>query len=450
MKIKHFCNSFISVTCGSTTLVCDPWVGKADNSAWISYPFKEGGEKLVEAENPNFIYISHVHDDHIDPKLLRLLNKDIAFVIKYFENQHLYNRIKALGFSKIVEVDSWQPYSLSDDMDVAIVTASNMLKDGKELSLDYDLDTSIHIRDRKTNCVFFNNVDTPNNVDDLRRNSDFSKLHWARSIDVACVPVGAASYYPQNFINLDRDACKEELVQRSLAELPDRLAALGAPTIFIAGGTYVIPGKFAPLNKWIAQPTFAQIEEHLQGWLTDANAIHYIEGGGTLSFNPETSTWNWEHDTIGQLPDMRSYSLETRSVPYHYGETTKKQLKSDAETLAEMENLFFRAKKNYQSKLSRLKIEQTWRHTFKLYRDLRLTNDGFMVPDTPLLVLELEPKDDAQNLSMVFHMDADFFYETLANPGSLSTSLAGSHSLVERTPNVFLPDAEFTLVFLKP
>ena len=45
MKITHYCNSFISVNEGGSKIVCDPWLGKADNNAWLSYPLHSNGAK---------------------------------------------------------------------------------------------------------------------------------------------------------------------------------------------------------------------------------------------------------------------------------------------------------------------------------------------------------------------------------------------------------------------
>ena len=70
MKITHFCNSFIFVENGNTRIVCDPWVGAAKENSWISYPVHKNGTSILNNLNPNFIYISHLHCDHFDPKIL--------------------------------------------------------------------------------------------------------------------------------------------------------------------------------------------------------------------------------------------------------------------------------------------------------------------------------------------------------------------------------------------
>lgn len=447
MKIKHFCNSFISVKCGNTTIVCDPWVGKADGIAWYSYPYNENGHELVKRENPDYIYISHLHSDHYDPKILRLLDKNIPIIIKHYENQHLCKRLKSLGFKNIMEISPWTVFELNEDIEIAIVTASNFVNDDITSEIEYDLDTSIHIKDKTTNIIFFNNVDTPNNIEDLKKNKNFAIEHWEKSADIACFPVGAASHYPQNYINLDREKSKSELVDRSLNELPERLNAIGTSAFFVAGGTYVIPGKYSPLNKWIAQPPFDHIEESLQNWIRTGRSAHNIEGGGSLELNEETSQWEM---SLNPLPDLQNYINELQHVSYDYDNQIS-QSKVDTELIiSEIDKLFSSAKTNYYEALKRNNIKQTWSMTFKLYRDLRVDKNAKMIPDTPLAEYSLEPQEEESSLNQIIHLDADLFYDTLTKREFLGVGLMGTFTLIERRPNKFTPVADYSLNYLQP
>ena len=56
MQITHYCNSFNSFKVGNSTLVCDPWVGEAAQTAWVSFPVHENGGKLLNNIKPDFIY----------------------------------------------------------------------------------------------------------------------------------------------------------------------------------------------------------------------------------------------------------------------------------------------------------------------------------------------------------------------------------------------------------
>lgn len=177
-------------------------------------------------------------------------------------------------------MEGWQPCSLTSDLDVVIIPSGSMVKDSIVSDVSYDLDTSLLIRDKSSGQVFFNNVDTPLGINDLEKVNEFSLQNWGKPVDIACLPVGAASEYPHCFLNIDREEEKKRVISNCLDELADRLTATGAATLFIAGGTYVIRGKYACLNGYIAQPSFGQIEDALKG--CDCST-HYIEGGGQFA-----------------------------------------------------------------------------------------------------------------------------------------------------------------------
>ena len=68
MKIYHFANSFISAEEGETLLTCDPWIGTTSDNGWYSYPIKKANEIPLKIFKSNFVYISHLHCDHLDFK----------------------------------------------------------------------------------------------------------------------------------------------------------------------------------------------------------------------------------------------------------------------------------------------------------------------------------------------------------------------------------------------
>ena len=89
MEITHYCNSFLSVKINDTIIVCDPWTGVTRDNAWLSYPNYNISEKFFKNLNPNFIYISHLHCDHFDPKTLNKFNKNTSIIIKKFKDSRL-------------------------------------------------------------------------------------------------------------------------------------------------------------------------------------------------------------------------------------------------------------------------------------------------------------------------------------------------------------------------
>ena len=108
-KIYHFSNSFISVEAENSIITCDPWLGKTSDNGWFSYPimsFKEVESKIF---NSNFVYISHLHCDHLDLKTLkRFKNPDLTFIIKRFNNGILKKRLKKITNKRIIEIEAFK------------------------------------------------------------------------------------------------------------------------------------------------------------------------------------------------------------------------------------------------------------------------------------------------------------------------------------------------------
>ena len=96
-KIHHFSNSFISVEGANSIITCDPWIGKTTDNGWFSYPIKNQKDVDKKIFNSDFVYISHLHCDHIDPKTLKKFDKkNLTFIIKKFKNGVLRKRLKKL------------------------------------------------------------------------------------------------------------------------------------------------------------------------------------------------------------------------------------------------------------------------------------------------------------------------------------------------------------------
>ena len=94
-KITHYANSFIVINSNNSSIACDPWIGKTTDNGWFSYPLKNKKDVDRKVFNSNFIYVSHLHCDHIDPKTLKeFKNENLTFIIKKFNNAVLKKRLQ--------------------------------------------------------------------------------------------------------------------------------------------------------------------------------------------------------------------------------------------------------------------------------------------------------------------------------------------------------------------
>jgi len=445
VQITHFCNSCISVEAGNTRLLCDPWIGPADTNAWLSFPFKDEGPRILVQLNPNYIYISHLHPDHHDTKTLEHLARDTAILMKKFPDKRLLGKLAAQGFNNIVELDAWTPLTLDNDLEVTIVPSTSMVNQEIEAVISYDIDTSLIVRCLKTGQVFYNNVDNPTSLSALKEIRAFSEKNWNKPIDIACLPVGAASEYPHCFINIDRNAAARRIINNALNELPERIDALGCTSFFAAGGTYVIRGKFSALNQYIAQPSFEELKSYLTPWTSAGNKIFQLEGGFGIAFHKDTASWQPCDTGLEKTSSKHDYAIAAHQMPYDYSDASGRT----SEFTKRLQTAFPGAKSNYDSVMKRIGLVQNWTTELNLYENIQIDKNGDIINSSKVIEQITIPSAVAQtSQTLVFHMDIGLFVDLIEGKGNWNGALSGTYILYERIPDIFLPDIPFSLNFL--
>ena len=442
MKITHYCNSFISIKCENSTIVCDPWLGKADNNAWLSYPLHKNGSKILNNLNPNYIYISHLHNDHFDPKILKKFNnKDkVKIIIKKFDNKRLKSKITELNFKNIVEIEPWKKVKLNKLFNITIIPQEANTKDNLKTEIKYDLDTSILIQSNVTKELFYNNVDNPLSIKDIIKFRKFIDSNYQKKIDVACLPLGAASEYPQCFININKHKEKIKVINRSVDSTLKKLKILKPKIFFPAGGNYIIYGKFSKVNKYIAQP------ENYKMIFNKFSKINikkfYLEGGGYI----ESTNNVWKEKIL--LHEKKSILL--KKIERHYSKDKYDYEKINIKNNKLIDNLFKKCLKKYLGIMQNKYNGFNWIINFYLYNNLKIDKSVRIVKNCktikkysikPNIIKKNSPKLDC-------HLDKKLFYCLLSKKYNWNIALSGSLVLFKRKPNKFIPDIPFSLNFL--
>ncbi len=445
-KIHHFANSFISVETQNSILTCDPWIGKTSDNGWFSYPIKNTKDIKKKIFNSNFIYISHIHCDHLDFKTLKKFkNKNLTFIIKKFDNGILKKKLKKFTSNKVkvIEIEPFKKKKINKDFTLAIIpqiiTNTSNLPD----NIQYDMDTSIVIQSNQYKTIFYNNVDMPINIEVLKKINNFVKKNFKRKIDIFCCALGAASEFPQCFLNINRNNEKKKIINNSLIALHAYLKYLKPNFFFPAGGTYAIYGKFYKLNKYIAQPDFSQIKASTNKLNTK---ICNIIGGGNISFEKAKYTANekiFEKDKNFK----KEFINQIRKLNYYYLKNTKNI------DLKKLDQIFINAKKNYFKILTYKKINTKWNINFKIYKNYELNKNCFIDKKKSKFLKTYNLKNYYLNSKNVFklecHLEYQLFKLLLSGKLPWNTSQSGSTIMYKRSPNNFNVDMIFSLNFLR-
>ncbi|MFE5331521.1 MBL fold metallo-hydrolase [Embleya sp. NPDC056575] len=100
--IRYLGHAGFVVAHAGLSLLIDPWFHPAFLGSW--FPFPDNRELLPEvvAGRPDFLYLSHLHEDHFDERLLDRLDRGVTVVLPRYRSKSLVRRMTALGFAKQV------------------------------------------------------------------------------------------------------------------------------------------------------------------------------------------------------------------------------------------------------------------------------------------------------------------------------------------------------------
>lgn len=434
MKITHYSNSFFSIESQGKRIICDPWVGKANSGGWQSYPefsFNSLAKELMDVE---WVYISHLHDDHFHPETLQRCELlDRKFIIKRFEAPVLKNRLKRLGVQEIYElepftVNKFKPFQLT------VFPQMTSTSSGLEDDINYDLDTSIVIGDGST--VFFNQVDNPLSIENLSEINKYICSNYGK-IDIACMMSGAASEYPHLFLGVDQESEKEKIVNSSLIDLVKWLSLIKPAHFFPAGGTYMIPGWMSIYNKNIAQPSYCEIISAIAKAKLPIKP-HALEGGNFI--NLESGKEVGIGNALQPLQNSVDIAIEAHSSDkYEYC-----NLKAPAEKdLTSTLNL---AKINWINKIAKDSVEINQSITFLIYKNLQVENN-IPVEKNLIFKYQLFKNPKKNNGDLFIHIDQRALFGCLTKR-LIWNGVLGSLCLFERIPNIHYPSDFFSLNYL--
>ncbi len=413
-----------------------------DTATW-SFPLTDNGISILNNINPSYIYISHLHTDHFDETILgSYRDKTLPIIIKDFRDNRLYNKLVKLGFTYIIQQEPWVPH-IFGSFELTIVPSDSSTSDNNiDTAIDYDLDTSIIIYDRDNHTVFFNNVDNPLSDNGFADVLAFVNNYYHRKIDVAAICPRAASEYPQCFLNIDRVTAKEKIIKKTLQSLLQTLQIL-RPTYYIpAGGSYIIYGRHAPLDQYVAHPTNTRIAEALHELQSKClDNIFFLEGCGSIMLREG----NIEHMTPPiPLPD-RSLMVSSK-IPAAYPHDQLSIPTINIKAAIEL------AKNNYYARLQNINPLSAWEIDIFCYENIDLSSTGNLkIAHTTHQITLRNPLDTETNSERVFlviYIEQRLLSLLLNKHVNWNMAASGSLLLYKREPDVFVPDVPFSLNFL--
>ena len=103
---------FIETLGGS--ILCDPVIGPSFFGSWFPFPDNRALD-WARFGAADFLYISHRHRDHFDPRMLeRYVRKDITVLLPDYPTDDLENDLRGLGYDNIVYTPNGETLKFGD------------------------------------------------------------------------------------------------------------------------------------------------------------------------------------------------------------------------------------------------------------------------------------------------------------------------------------------------
>src|SRR4029079_6616028 len=105
------------------SILCDPWFAPAFFGSWFVFPRNDqlNDELMQRIEHPTYLYISHLHADHLDETWLAdHVDRQATVLVPGYPTKELERRIRDLGFDKIIRTIDGAEMALGPDLRIAI------------------------------------------------------------------------------------------------------------------------------------------------------------------------------------------------------------------------------------------------------------------------------------------------------------------------------------------
>lgn len=294
IKVRYIYSACVLIETIDLKILCDPWVSEgAYDGSWYHYPpMKNPLETIGPAD---FIYISHIHPDHYDPRFLKLyLGKypSAKVLIAPFSNNILSKKMDRNGIAHEIESN------------ISIGKTNIWMVPNERVW--HDVDSAIVVQHDGHSVVNMN--------DNIYNEGQIKKIkNVVPKIEIALLGYAGAGPYPQTYYEVGPELIekanqkKEQFFER-YKKMRDALD----PQISIPfAGKYLLGGNLYYLNPFRGVPDAVEVTRF------DKNAVVLDDGGKAW-----IDTQNLQPSSIREQSyseeEMSAYALKLSHQPMDY------------------------------------------------------------------------------------------------------------------------------------
>lgn len=255
MKISYLGHTCVLVETAGRRVLCDPWLtDPAYVNSWWHWPPVDVDPRSLDPVD--FIYLSHDHPDHFDPKTLVHFRRDTPIVIGNFTERPLSILLRRLGFTDVRPLDFWKPHEVFPGLFALLTPSNHGVWDTHDTSLAlWSGDGAVY---DGNDCI-------------LEDEFAFRLKALAPPLDVALLPFTPNFHYPACF-RFPTEADKADVLRRMKQKNLERFARLTE----ILSPRYVVP--FSSPYVLLGDEEFHLNRLRLTTFPTEA--VEHLGGGG--------------------------------------------------------------------------------------------------------------------------------------------------------------------------
>jgi UDP-MurNAc hydroxylase len=222
MRVTYFGQACTLIEVAGKKILTDPWLTEgAYFGTWFhTHLIAEAGVTPgTFPKDIDYLFLSHEHQDHVDPATLRHFSPHIPVLICQFATAKFRHYVEGLGFHNLWEIPSGQRMALGDEVTATILG-----------SAEYTNDAALLVEG--DGCTLLNETDCKLSYPDLERLSQ-------QEIDIGFYMFSGANWYPMMYdypdevqralVSRRRRALLRSLVQRVKVTKPRVVVPAAGP-----------------------------------------------------------------------------------------------------------------------------------------------------------------------------------------------------------------------------
>jgi len=284
MKVKYISSACLQIESSDICILTDPWFTQGIyDGAWFSFPYLDDPFDFIN--EPDYIYVSHIHPDHYDPKFIHKIFEKFGpkpILIPDFEKNYLFlkGRVDGLDLIPTRELHVGKTSIFIEENDMGSIS---------------DIDSALVVHDAKYKKTILNLNDCIFNEPHVKKLNDIIR-NLTAELDLIAAGYTGAGPYPQTYFDEEMEteiliSKANEKKQRGFERYKDYINFFNAKFNLPFAGEYLLGGKNAKLNK------FRGVSDAYEVTAFDPKAV-ILNSGGSIdlmsgkTFNLRTSKYS--------------------------------------------------------------------------------------------------------------------------------------------------------------